>query len=220
MHYAGNIGGMLHKDAEEYGWVGAGSADIKHSWPVMRQMTGDYIHSLNFAYGVGLRGAGVDYKEARAVSTGPTSLTHTTNAGKATNVTFDRAIISTGGRPVTLPIPGAQLAITSDDLFWLKQSPGTTLIIGGGYISLECASFLHHLNSRQGKPVSVMIRGPVLRKMDQVSKEYTMRSLQRSLALCALFSCLNFQSHVSSFSLIPCLFSFLLLRAAMRRDGR
>jgi hypothetical protein len=35
----------------------AGSADIKHSWPVMRHMTGDYIHSLGFAYGVELRGA-------------------------------------------------------------------------------------------------------------------------------------------------------------------
>jgi len=179
MHHAGNIGALLHKDAEEYGWKGAGSDDIKHDWPTMRMMTGDYIHSLNFAYGVGLRGAGVTYAEARAVFTGPNSLLHTTNAGKQTKVTFDRAIISTGGRPVRLPIPGAQLAITSDDLFWLKQSPGTTLVIGGGYIALECASFLHHLNSRAGHPVSVMVRGPVLRKMDQQCAEQVAELMER-----------------------------------------
>lgn len=135
MHHAGNIGALLHKDAEEYGWTGAEGA--KHSWPALRQLTGDYIHSLNFAYGVGLRGAGITYAEARAQFESPTSLLYTTAAGKQTRVSFDRAIVSTGGRPVQLPIPGAQLAITSDDLFWLKQAPGTTLVIGGGYIALE-----------------------------------------------------------------------------------
>ncbi len=215
MHHAGNIGAVLHKDAEEYGWQGAGADTIKHSWPALRQLTGDYIHSLNFAYGVGLRGAGVTYAEARAQFESPNSLVYTTNAGKQTRATFDRAIVSSGGRPVQLPIPGAQLAITSDDLFWLKQSPGTTLVIGGGYIALEvrreehtgssvergqrsttvhrssslslslslclriclcppqCAGFLHHLGAREGREVSVMVRGPVLRKMDQVGSTPT-----------------------------------------------
>jgi thioredoxin reductase (NADPH) len=88
---------------------------------------------------------------------------HTTNAGKSTRVTFDRAIIATGGRPAVLPLPGWQLAITSDDLFWRKQSPGKTLVIGGGYIALECAGFMHHL----GLDTTVMVRGDVLRGMDQ-----------------------------------------------------
>lgn len=34
------------------------------------------------------------------------------------------------------------IAITSDDLFSLKENPGKTLVIGGGYIAVECAGFL------------------------------------------------------------------------------
>lgn len=165
MHHAGSIGGLLHKDAEQFGWnlKADASAGSQHDWSRMQQLISDYICSLNFAYRQGLRGAGVTYAEARAVFDSPNSLVHTTNAGKATRVTFDRAIIATGGRPVVLPLPGWQLSITSDDLFWRKQSPGKTLVIGGGYIALESAAFLHHL----GLDTSVMVRGDVLRGMDQ-----------------------------------------------------
>ena len=39
--------------------------------------------------------------------------------------------------------PGAkEHAITSDDLFFLNRSPGRTLVVGGGYIALECGGFL------------------------------------------------------------------------------
>jgi len=31
-----------------------------------------------------------------------------------------------------LEIPGGELAISSDDIFWKKDSPGKTLVIGGG----------------------------------------------------------------------------------------
>lgn len=161
------IGGLLHKDAEQYGWnlkLGTNTdVTTNHDWPRMQQLISDYICSLNYAYRQGLRGAGVTYAEARAVFDSPNSLVHTTNAGKATRVTFDCAIIATGGRPVVLPVPGWQLAITSDDLFWRKESPGKTLIIGGGYIALECAGFLHHI----GLDTTVMVRGDVLRGMDQ-----------------------------------------------------
>lgn len=166
MHHAGTIGGLLHKDAEQFGWnlkAEDGGASPSHDWPRMQQLISDYICSLNFAYRQGLRGAGVTYAEARAAFDSPNSLVHTTNAGKSSRVTFDRAIIATGGRPAVLPLPGWQLAITSDDLFWRKQSPGKTLVIGAGYIALETAGFLHHL----GLDTTVMVRGDVLRGMDQ-----------------------------------------------------
>ena len=55
----------------------------------------------------------------------------------------------------------------SDDLFWLKKPPGRTLLIGGGYVALECAGFLTHL----GYPTAVMVRGPILRGFDQQMAE-------------------------------------------------
>lgn len=39
------------------------------------------------------------------------------------------------------------LCITSDDIFKLDHDPGKTLIVGGGYIAVECASFLTEMGN-------------------------------------------------------------------------
>ena len=90
-------------------------------------------------------------------------------------MTFDKAIIATGGRPTYGNFPGKELCISSDDIFWLKKNPGKTLIIGGGYIALECASFLHHL----GNDVTVMIRSRPLRTMDHQCGEMICELMER-----------------------------------------
>ena len=73
-------------------------------------------------------------------------------------------VIAAGNRPRDYPgIPSlAEHAITSDDLFSLKEDPGKTLVIGGGYIALECAGFLNGL----GKDVTMINRSTFLRVMD------------------------------------------------------
>ena len=54
-------------------------------------------------------------------------------------------------------------AITSDDLFSLDHDPGKTLVIGGGYIAVECAGFLNGI----GKDVTMINRSTFLRVMDE-----------------------------------------------------
>ena len=75
----------------------------------------------------------------------------------------DYIVVATGGRPF---IPDdrtclncRKYSITSDDIFSLKKPPNKTLIVGGGYIALECAGFLSSL----GYPVTLMTRGKYLR---------------------------------------------------------
>jgi pyruvate/2-oxoglutarate dehydrogenase complex dihydrolipoamide dehydrogenase (E3) component len=53
-------------------------------------------------------------------------------------------------------------AITSDDLFSLKENPGKTLVIGGGYIAIECAGFIKGL----GNEVVLVNRSTFLRVFD------------------------------------------------------
>lgn len=72
-------------------------------------------------------------------------------------------VIATGGRPIYPDIPGAELCITSDDIFYLASPPGKTLVIGAGYIGLECAGFLNEF----GMEATVMVRSVVLRGFDQ-----------------------------------------------------
>lgn len=70
-----------------------------------------------------------------------------------------------GGRPRYPDIPGAkEFGITSDDLFFLENPPGKTLVIGASYVALECAGFLAGL----GLDTTCMVRSILLRGFDQV----------------------------------------------------
>ncbi|TNG00357.1 MAG: glutathione-disulfide reductase [Gammaproteobacteria bacterium] len=62
--------------------------------------------------------------------------------------TADHIVISTGGVPSVLPVPGAELGITSDGFFELDQRPEHACIIGGGYIGIELAGLLNALGSK------------------------------------------------------------------------
>ena len=68
-------------------------------------------------------------------------------------------VVAVGGRPRMHPAITADLAITSDDLFALQKDPGDTLVVGGGYIAVECAGFLNGL----GKKVYLANRSTFLR---------------------------------------------------------
>ena len=68
-------------------------------------------------------------------------------------MTARRILIAVGGRPTLLSCEGGEHAITSDDVFSLKESPKKTLVVGASYIALECAGFLAGL----GLDVTVMV---------------------------------------------------------------
>lgn len=85
-------------------------------------------------------------------------------------------MIACGGRPRYPNIPGAQeYGITSDDIFSLEDPPGKTLVVGAGYIGLECAGFLHGL----GYDATVLVRSVVLRGFDQQMAGIVTESMQQ-----------------------------------------
>jgi len=83
-----------------------------------------------------LRKVGVDVFFGAASFTGPRTIAV---AGQA--LSFNRAVIATGGRPVAPPIPGlAELPyLTNETVFWLTELPKRLLIIGAGPIGCELA---------------------------------------------------------------------------------
>ncbi len=70
-------------------------------------------------------------------------------------VSAKKILISVGGKPKILNIPGIDLTWTSDDIFELNSFPKSILIIGGGYIACEFASIFNNL----GTEVTQIIRG-------------------------------------------------------------
>jgi glutathione reductase (NADPH) len=69
-------------------------------------------------------------------------------------ITCERLLIATGGRPAHAPISGLESALTSDDILDLRVVPKRLAIIGAGYIGVEFASIF----SRLGSEVSVFFR--------------------------------------------------------------
>jgi len=70
-------------------------------------------------------------------------------------ISSKKILISVGGKPKKLNIPGIDLAWTSDDIFELDSFPESILIVGGGYIACEFASIFRNL----GTEVTQLIRG-------------------------------------------------------------
>ena len=62
--------------------------------------------------------------------------------------TAEHLLLATGGIPAIPPLPGAELGITSDGFFDLKQQPKSVLVVGAGYIAVEMAQILATLGTK------------------------------------------------------------------------
>ncbi|WP_449001995.1 glutathione-disulfide reductase [Myxosarcina sp. GI1(2024)] len=67
-------------------------------------------------------------------------------------IVADKIIIAVGGHPNKIGIPGNEYAITSDEMFDLKQVPPRFAAIGAGYIGVEFSSMM----SAFGSQVTIM----------------------------------------------------------------
>ena len=76
------------------------------------------------------------------------------NAVRVGNRTIEaqHIVIATGSRPRPLPIPGAELMITSDEVLSEREQPGSVVFVGGGVIALE----LSHVYARAGTKVTIL----------------------------------------------------------------
>lgn len=102
------------------------------------------IHAL-------LKGAKVDVVEGTAQITAPGEVTVTAPDGAAVQYTAERILAATGSVNVRPPIPGLELpgVMTSDELLEGTDKPFESLvIIGGGVIGVEFATFYSNLGCR------------------------------------------------------------------------
>jgi glutathione reductase (NADPH) len=145
------------KAAEGYGWS---KPDSRFDWARFLEAKDIEIARLSGIYVTNLQNAGADLAHARA----ELEDAHTIRlADRDKPFSVDKVLVATGARPAMPPIPGIELAITSNEAFHLPELPKRILVVGGGYIALEFAGIFNGL----GVETTLMYRGPnVLRGFD------------------------------------------------------
>jgi glutathione reductase (NADPH) len=128
------------EDARNFGWSVAGAS---FDWSALIANKDKEIDRLNGIYKKLLAESGVALTEARAALLDPHTLEI---AGK--RVTADTVLISTGAAPVLPSEPGAELGITSNEAFHLRELPRRIVIAGGGYIACEFAGIFNGMGAK------------------------------------------------------------------------
>lgn len=120
-----------------------------------------------------LADAGVQWLSGVASLRGRGIVRLQTESGKTT-LRGRQIVLAAGAHPVPLPVPGAELACTSDDVFGWDTLPASLIIVGGGVIAVEMASTL----ARFGVRVTLLTRDAcVLPEFDGTVSEAAAQAL-------------------------------------------
>ena len=148
------------QDAAEYGWnVKVGPFD----WTKFSTKLHAELDRLEAVYRKLLGNSDVRIFDARATLKDAHSIMLSTGE----EVSAKHILVATGGHPTKPEIAGADMAITSNEIFSLPEMPKKMLIVGGGYIASEFAGILNGL----GVEVTQFYRGvQILRGFDEEAR--------------------------------------------------
>jgi glutathione reductase (NADPH) len=139
------------------------------SWETLRDNKTKEIERLNGIYKGLLDNSGVTTLWGHGKLSGKNSV-----AVEDKTYTAEKILLATGGWPSSLGIPGEDLAINSNDFFYLESFPKTAIVVGSGYIAVEFSGILNGL----GCDVKIASRsGKLLRGFDGSTREFAEREI-------------------------------------------
>lgn len=159
----------MFADARAYGWD---VEDGQFDWTRFRGKLHAELDRLEDVYRRLLDGSGVEIIDSRATLADP----HTVKFADGSTKSAKHILIATGARPQPPDMKGAELGISSNDIFNLDALPKSILIVGGGYIACEFACILHGL----GVAVTQFYRGAqILRGFDDEARGLVSEEMQQ-----------------------------------------
>jgi glutathione reductase (NADPH) len=157
------------EDAKGFGWD---SQTPEFTWATLRDNKKQEISRLNAIYNDLLHGVNAEIFTGRAAIVDA----HTVSVNRQ-NYTADKILIATGGWPRRDNAPGAELGVTSNEIFDLDEFPRRIVIAGGGYIAVEFAGIFNGLGSQ----VTQLYRGPLfLRGFDTDIRKHAASEIPKS----------------------------------------
>ncbi len=126
-------------DAKRFGWDTTGAT---FDWPTLRNNVAAEVDRLEGLYGQTLDNNKVTLFQQRATIAGPNLI----RLADGQTVTAGTILIATGATPlIPADVPGAELGISSNEVFHLDQLPKRVVIAGAGYIANEFAGIFNEL---------------------------------------------------------------------------
>ena len=149
-------------------------------WNVLKARRAAEIARLNGIYDSLLKSAGATLVRGWARMVDPHTVAVRPVSGGAdaevTHYTARHILLATGGQPQKVDGPGAEWALTSDDMFDLDPFPRRLVVVGGGYIACEFASIFNGL----GAQVTLVHRGPrLLRGFDHEVADFVTAEMRK-----------------------------------------
>ena len=162
-HYAEGF-----EESHGFGWSGPAP---RLDWAALKANRAREISRLNGIYGDLLSGAGVTLLRGRARLDGANTVEVNGERYHARHT-----LVATGGWPVVPVLPGSEHAITSNEVFDLKEFPARLAVVGGGYIACEFTSIFRGL----GAQVTQLYRGgQVLRGFDDDVRHFVAAEMRK-----------------------------------------
>ena len=134
--YAAHVRDEL-KEAADFGW---NIAEPSFDWRRLVANKDREIDRLNGVYERILVNAEVSIFRGKALVRGKNEIEINGNT-----ITAKHILVATGSWPQKPELPGAELAITSNEAFYLDKLPRRALVVGGGYVAVEFASIFSGL---------------------------------------------------------------------------
>jgi dihydrolipoamide dehydrogenase len=128
--------------AQEAAGFGVSTGEVGFDLPRAMARKNDVVKTLRAGVGYKMKKNKVKVAKGKAVLLGSRQVQVGDTVYEGDNV-----VIATGGRPLVPPIPGADLphVLTSDEILEIEELPDSLVVIGGGVIGIEFASFFSSL---------------------------------------------------------------------------
>jgi len=164
-------GAHFADDFEQAAGFGWSLEDAQFEWGKLIANKNREIERLNGIYRNLLVNSGVTLLEGHARLTGA----HEVEV-EGQRYSAEHILIATGGWPQVPDIPGKELAISSNEAFFLKDLPKRVLVVGGGYIAVEFAGIFQGL----GAKTTLLYRGEMfLRGFDGGVRTHLKEELEK-----------------------------------------